>query len=113
MTQPGDGFEVDVPALRAAVAELKDERDRIDQLAMEAMRGIKPGELVADDRTTQLARERIEARAVGEDGSLTEATSNLRDRLNEKIAAYEATIAEYQRRDGEALPNRLPGDARA
>lgn len=113
MTQPGGGFEVDVPALRAAVAELKDERDKISQLAQEASRGIKPGELVANDRTTQLARERIEAKAVGEDGTLTMAARNLRDRLEEKIAAYEATIAEYQQRDGEALPNRLPGDARA
>ncbi|MDR7301779.1 hypothetical protein [Haloactinomyces albus] len=41
------------------------------------------------------------------------AARNLRDRLTEKIAAYESTIAEYQQRAGAALPNRLPGDARS
>lgn len=112
MTQPGDGFDVDIPALKAAIEDLKAERDTIGQLMYSASNGIKPGELVANDRMTSAARKAIEDIAVGQDGSLTMALRNLTGTLDEKIAAYEATIKQYQRDDEEAMPNsQLPSES--
>lgn len=107
-----DGFHADIPTLKAAVAELKEQREELADLGMQASKGIKPGELVADDLATKNARKAIEERAVSSDGALNVAARELHRLLHEKITAYESTIAEYERRDADALPNQLPGDAR-
>ncbi len=112
MTGPSDGFHVDIDALRAAVSKLETQRENLDSLMRKARRGIKPGELVANDQTTSQARKAIEDVAIGHDGSLTMALRRLMDELNEKIGAYEATINQYQQDDAEAMPNQVPSEDR-
>ncbi|GAB3555992.1 hypothetical protein J2S53_003308 [Actinopolyspora lacussalsi] len=89
-----DGFGVDHEKLKAAVEDLRKARDDAKDLAKESQ-SIEPGELTAYDDTTGKAREAFQSRMSGPEGSLRAAAEKIENKLNEKIAAYDALLREY------------------
>ena len=89
------GFGVDPAALEGAIKKLEDTRDDVTSMVQQVS-FLKPGELTAQDAATTLAREEIQKRATGEDGSLRVVANQLREKLQEKIDAYRSTLDEYQ-----------------
>lgn len=94
-------FGVDPDALRKAVKKLEDARDKADQLARQSNQ-ITPGELTAKDRYTEQARKLFTDRVSGPDGSLRSAANDMVKKLQEKIDAYNQTLAEYGRAEDNA-----------
>ncbi|QIZ34125.1 hypothetical protein [Saccharopolyspora sp. ASAGF58] len=95
------GYGVDPEALQAAIDKLKGARERVEAIVRRAAK-VSPGELTANDTYTNNARQTFQDRATGDKGSLRIAADELNDKLGAKIAAYEATIREYQRNDDTA-----------
>ncbi|MGJ7908996.1 hypothetical protein ACOQFL_21245 [Actinopolyspora sp. H202] len=89
-----DGFSVDHDKLKASIADLRTAREEAADLARNS-RTIDPGELTAYDDTTGKAREAFQKRMSAPEGSLRAAAEDIRDKLDEKIAAYEALLREY------------------
>ncbi|SDK28531.1 hypothetical protein SAMN04487820_106141 [Actinopolyspora mzabensis] len=89
-----NGFSVDHDKLKASIADLRKAREEAADL-MTQSESIEPGELTAYDDTTGKAREAFQKRMSGVDGSLRAAAEDIRDKLDEKIAAYEALLREY------------------
>ncbi|SDP76822.1 hypothetical protein SAMN04487905_108225 [Actinopolyspora xinjiangensis] len=96
-----DGFSVDHDKLKAAVEDLRQAREEAAELA-ESSTTIGPGELTAYDDTTGKAREAFQKRMSDPEGSLRAAAVDIRDKLDEKIAAYEALLREYGLADDNA-----------
>ncbi|MGI8307613.1 hypothetical protein [Saccharopolyspora hattusasensis] len=92
------GYGVDPNALESAIKKLEDIRDQAQALLISA-ETVTPGELTANDGYTNKARQAIQERATGDQGSLRMASSELYDKLGEKIEAYKATLEEYRRND--------------
>ncbi|TDC94744.1 hypothetical protein E1161_06725 [Saccharopolyspora aridisoli] len=92
------GFVVDAAGLQSAIKRLEKIRD--DALAMvDSAARVEPGELTAKDTYTNKARLAITERAAGETGSLRMTAHDLTKKLQEKIDAYNAVLAEYQAAD--------------
>ncbi|QUH00391.1 hypothetical protein HUO13_05780 [Saccharopolyspora erythraea] len=89
------GFRLDEAALEGAIARLKELQERTLGLFQNATE-LKPGELTAGDATTNTARQKIQERATGNEGSLRMVANQLHDKLKEKVAAYETTLREYR-----------------
>ncbi|MGI8309339.1 hypothetical protein [Saccharopolyspora hattusasensis] len=100
------GFRIDLDALREAIADLKAARDRVDEVRDGAL-NIDAGELTAGDRATQMFKEEIQKRAVGDVGSLQAFAQALSDKLTMKIEGYEATLREYDAVDDAASADQL------
>ncbi|SDP81337.1 hypothetical protein SAMN04487905_109198 [Actinopolyspora xinjiangensis] len=89
-----DGFGVDYDKLREAIKELITARDEALDLEQQTQ-NISPGELTAMDGTTERAREAFQQRITGDEGSLHSAARDIREKLEEKIEAYNAVLREY------------------
>lgn len=94
-------FGVDPDALRKAVKKLEDARDKARQMTRDAT-FIEPGELTAKDRYTEQARQLFQKRMNGGEGSLVSSATAIADKLQEKIDAYNETLAEYGRAEDNA-----------
>ncbi|MBE9376515.1 hypothetical protein IQ251_18855 [Saccharopolyspora sp. HNM0983] len=95
------GYNVDPEALEGAIKELEDIQDDLVSL-LRQVDDVKPGELTANDDVTNKARQIIQDRATGEQGSLRTSTNELIEKLRDKIASYKETLAEYKRADDAA-----------
>ncbi|GAB3560464.1 hypothetical protein J2S53_003367 [Actinopolyspora lacussalsi] len=89
-----DGFSVDQDKLKASIADLRKARDEATEIANNSTT-IAPGELTAYDDTTGKAREAFQKRMSDPEGSLRAAAEDIRNKLDEKIAAFEALLREY------------------
>ncbi|MER7079431.1 hypothetical protein SAMN02982929_02931 [Saccharopolyspora kobensis] len=95
------GFRVDPDSLREAIADLKAAQKRVVALRRKAA-SIDAGELTAGDRATQMFKEAVKQRAVGDAGSLEAFATALADKLDAKIQGYEETLKEYESLDDAA-----------
>lgn len=99
------GYLVDPAGLESAIKKLEDIRDNARSMVQSVARaapGAFAGELTAKDTYTTSAYEKINERAVGEQGSLQVIVKDLTKKLTEKIEAYQATLDEYRRNDDAA-----------
>lgn len=95
------GYSVDPEALESAIKELRDVHDDIRSVLQQAD-SVSPGELTAQDPYTKRARQIIQDRATGSQGSLRMAAEELQENLENKITAYQETLDEYRRNEEQA-----------
>ncbi|WP_019855530.1 hypothetical protein [Actinopolyspora mortivallis] len=96
-----DGFVVDGDLVQQGLEELRQARDEAWDLWVETV-AIEPGELTAEDRNTQGAREVFQQRMTTGEGSVRSAAGEIRLLLDERIQAYEEALGEYGRAEDTA-----------
>lgn len=102
-------FSVDIDSLRSAVRELRDARQRLDNLTGDA-ESLLVGELTARDPYTQGVQKNFNLRAIG-DNSLQATVIRISKILQQKITAYNESIAEYLKAEEHSTVHRGHIDA--
>lgn len=89
-------FGVDIDGLRSAVNDLTHAHDTLADLVRRSAR-MHAGELTAQDTFTRNVADNFNKRAAGDADSLQVTATKIREMLEQKINAYNETIAEYQK----------------